>query len=1017
MNDPAIDLTATEAPETPPSPANFAASVAGHPYAAFLESVAKPARYIGGEHGERRKPWQSVQARFCLAFPDVYDIGMSHLGYRILYKLLNDDPALLAERCYAPWSDMQAKLLEKGEFLRSLESARPLSDFDVVGFSLQYELTYTNVLSMLQLGGIPLRSEHRNDADPLVVAGGPVATHAEPLAPFIDAFAIGDAEELAVEIAHSWAQSKRERLPRREALRRLAQLKGIYVPSLYRVEPDPETGIGVVVGPIDDAAPPLPIQRRLVEDLSKFPFPDDGPVGGPEAIFDRVSVEVARGCTEGCRFCQAGMIYRPVRERKPEEVVRTVLKALENTGHDEVSLTALSTADVSCISPLIKKLAEETAPKRVSLSVASLRAYGLADDLLDEMRRVRVSGMTFAPEAGTQRMRDVINKNVTEEQLMETAERVFSKGFDSMKLYFIIGLPTEEDDDVRGIIHVGKNALAVARRLKRHRAKITVSVSTHVPKPHTPFQWCAMDDADEVRRKQALLKAELGRERGIQLRCHDSAASQLEGVFARGDRRLGDVLERAFLRGASFDSWDERLRLDVWEEAFAFHGIEPAKYLGTFPLSARLPWDHFDIGLEAFFLQREYQKALKNRLSPPCGKVAGMFIHHTNVSDASADERRLVCYDCGVACDMGKMRSQRISFLADMGAFEPTAPRRLPMAGAVPRAGTPLDAAPSHSAALESADAADAAGATDRAEESAGMAAAGSPEAFAGVEPSDVAAASNGASDEPSANERSPEFARPPQPGERQERWRLSFEKLGASALLGHLDFMREIGRVIRRAGLRPVYSQGFSPKPRFTFGPALALGVASLDEKIEVDLIDAPDPEQMIAVLQRASGAGLRFTRAERLERGAASLGSIVNGARYIIFFASAAQRDSEHLQAKIAEFVQRDRSVIKRMVKGLGRLIDVKARTRAIRIGDARTRERIAAAGFVGRFSSIVVDVEMSPEGSVKPSEIVEALLGDGEVPHQVIRDALLLGPATSTKPDSPEISGSVVSAPALS
>jgi radical SAM family uncharacterized protein/radical SAM-linked protein len=916
-----------------------------HPYAAFLGAVSKPARYIGGEHGERKKPWESVQARFCLAFPDVYDIGMSHLGYRILYKLLNDDPAILAERCYTPWTDMQEQLKKHGELLRSLESARPLCEFDIVGFSLQFELTYTNVLGMLELGGIPLRSEHRGDADPLIVAGGPVATHAEPMAAFIDAFVIGDAEELAVELAHSWARSRSERLPRREALARLAQLPGVYVPSFYGVTKDPETGLQIVSHALDPRAPALPIQRRLVEDLSKFPFPDDGPVGGPEAIFDRVSVEVARGCTEGCRFCQAGMIYRPVRERPPEEVVATVLRALEKTGHDEVSLTALSTADVSCISPLIRKLAEETAPKRVSLSVASLRAYGLADDLLDEMRRVRAGGLTFAPEAGTQRMRDVINKNVTEEQLLETADRVFSKGFDSMKLYFIIGLPTEEDDDVRGIIRVGKNALSVARRLKRHRAKITVSVSTHVPKPHTPFQWCAMDGSVEVRRKQAVLRDELGRERGISLRCHDSAASQLEGVFARGDRRLADVLERAFLRGASFDSWEERLRLDVWEEAFAFCGVDPASYLGTLPVSARLPWDHFDIGLEQGFLAREYQKALKNRLSPPCGKAAGMFIHHTNVSEARSDERRLVCYDCGVACDMGKMRNERISFLQNMGAVAPV----------------------------------------DR-----------------------VASSPLEAQRELEARDRTPELERPPQPGERRERWRLDFEKLGPSAMLGHLDFMRELGRVVRRAGLCPVYSQGFNPKARFTFGPALALGVASLDEKIEVDLIDAPETaEEIVERLNRASGVGLRFVHAERLDRRAPTLGAAVNGARYIIVFSHATQLSPAVLEAKIATFIQRDKTVIKRTVKGIGRLIDVKSRVRSLRVGDERTRERVAAAGFGGRFSCIVVDVDMTPEGSVKPSEIVEALLGDGEVPHQAIRDALLLAPVTSAKPDSPEIS----------
>jgi radical SAM family uncharacterized protein/radical SAM-linked protein len=926
-------------------PSPVARAVAPHPYAPFLTAVTKPARYIGGEHGERRKPWHSVQSRFCLAFPDLYDIGMSHLGYRILYKLLNDDPAILAERCYTPWSDMQGELLGRGELLRSLESARPLCDFDIVGFSLQYELTYTNVLTMLELGGIPLRSKHRGDQDPLIVAGGPVATHAEPLAPFIDAFVIGDAEELAGEVAHAWAAARKAGLPRRECLKRLAQLEGVYVPEFYAVRPDPDTGIGVLEPVPDSGAPGLPIARRLVEDLSRFPFPDDGPVGGPEAIFDRVSVEVARGCTEGCRFCQAGMIYRPVRERKPEEVVQTVLRALEKTGHDEVSLTALSTADVSCISPLIRELAEKTAPERVSLSVASLRAYGLADDLLDEMRRVRAGGLTFAPEAGTQRMRDVINKNVTEEQLMETAERVFSKGFDTMKLYFIIGLPTEEDDDVRGIIRVAKNALAVAKRLKRHRAKITVSVSTHVPKPHTPFQWCAMDSMAEVRRKQALLRDELGRERGIALRCHDSGTSQLEGVFARGDRALADVLERAFLNGARFDSWEEKLRMDIWEEAFAFYGVQIEKYLGTIPVSARVPWDHFDIGLEPGFLTREYQKALKNRLSPPCGKAAGMFIHHTNVAEASADERRLVCYDCGVACDMGKMRQERLGFLQGMGALEP----RLK-----PRVELPLAAA-------------------------------------TGPGPKKVWR---------------PEHDRPRQPGEQQTRWRLSFEKLGPSALLGHLDFMRELGRVIRRAGLRPVYSQGFNPKPRFAFGPALALGVASLDEKIEVDLMDAPATGQsMLHALNAASGAGLRFFGAELLDRKAPSLGNAVIGARYILVFAEATKLDPAALEGKVAAFLQRDKTVIKRTVKGIGRLIDVKARIRSLCVGDDETRTRIAAAGLMGRLASIVAEVDLGPDGSVKPSEIVEALLGDAEVPHQAIRDALLIAPVTQAKPDAVE------------
>src|SRR6188768_876154 len=513
---------------------------------------------------------------------------MSHLGFRMLYKILNDHPRTLAERAYAPWIDMQRELYAHGKLLLSLESARPLCDFDVVGFSLQYELTYTNILKMLELSGIPLRSANRSDDDPLIVAGGPVATHMEPMAIFLDAVLIGDGEEATTEIALSWVDSKKRGLSRAERLIELAKIPGVDVPSLYDVAVDPETSFEVVTGAKVKGVP-FPIERRLLADISKFPFPDDGPVGGPEAIFDRMSIEVARGCTEGCRFCQAGMIYRPVRERDPVEVIETVGRALEKSGQDEVSLTALSTADVSSISPLIKKLAAKTAPDRVSLGVASLRAYGLAEDLLDELGRVRASGLTFAPEAGTQRMRDVINKNVTEEQLLETAERSFSRGFDKMKLYFIVGLPTEEDEDVLGIVAVGKNALGVGKRLGRH-VKVTVSVSTHVPKPHTPFQWCAMDPLSEIERKQQLLKDTVRTVRGLGLKLHDAPTSVLEGILARGDRRLGAVIERAFLGGARFDSWDDHLKLDVWQEALEHFGIDKNVFLGTIAVGARVPW-------------------------------------------------------------------------------------------------------------------------------------------------------------------------------------------------------------------------------------------------------------------------------------------------------------------------------------------------------------------------------------------------------------------------------------------
>jgi radical SAM-linked protein len=459
----------------------------------------------------------------------------------------------------------------------------------------------------------------------------------------------------------------------------------VYVPSLYAREIDPETGLEVVSRALVPQAP-LPVIRTFVSDLNRFPFPDDSPIGGPEAIFDRLSIEIARGCTEGCRFCQAGMIYRPVRERDPAQIVGTLLRAVETSGHDEASLTSLSTADYSAIVPLVRKAADALTPKRVSLGVSSLRAYGLDNAVLDDISRVRATGLTFAPEAGTQRMRDVINKNITEEQLQETAERVFARGWQSVKLYFMIGLPTEEEEDVRAIARVGGRTRDIGKRKRRELGlggspSVVVSVSTHVPKPHTPFQWCAMDSRDRILEKQQILHEE-ARASHVDLRLHDCATSWLEGAFARGDRALGAVLEAAYRKGARFDSWEDQRKLGLWEEAFHAAGVDPARYLGTLPVSARLPWDHIDVGLEEGFLLREYRKALKNRLSPPCGKVAGSFVHASNLAQASAETRPLVCYDCGVGCDLSAVRTQRHAYLNVLGAWEPAAPAPDRSAGA-----------------------------------------------------------------------------------------------------------------------------------------------------------------------------------------------------------------------------------------------------------------------------------------------------------------------------------------------
>jgi radical SAM family uncharacterized protein/radical SAM-linked protein len=924
-----------------------------HPYATFLDKVEKPTRYTGAEHGSRKKDWASVDARVCLAFPDIYDIGMSHLGFRMLYKILNDHERTLAERAYAPWIDMQRELRAHGKLLVSLESARPLCDFDVVGFSLQFELTYTNILGMLELGGIPLRSSARGEDDPLVLAGGPVGTHAEPMAPFLDAILIGDGEEAATEIALAWTQAKREGLPRRERLARLAAMTGVYVPSLYRTAVDPDSRLEVVTESLHPSAP-LPVKRRLLDDISRFPFPDDGPVGGPEAIFDRMSIEIARGCTEGCRFCQAGMIYRPVRERDPVEVIETVERALDNSGEDQVSLTALSTADVSAISPLIKKLAEKTAPERVSLGVASLRAYGLAEDLLDDLGKVRASGLTFAPEAGTQRMRDVINKNVTEEQLMETAERSFSRGFDKMKLYFILGLPTEEDEDVLGIVEVGKNALGVGKRLKRN-VKVTVSVSTHVPKPHTPFQWCAMDPLGEVERKQELLRDAARKVRGLNLRLHASTTSVLEGVLARGDRRLGDVIERAYLGGARFDSWDDQCRLDLWQEALEHFGIEQGVYLGTIPVTARVPWDHLDIGLEHGFLAREYRRALQNRLSPPCGKVAGAFIHPTNAEDALAQTKRYVCYDCGVACDLGKMREERLVFLHKLGADK----RPIVL---LPKVEEPVAAT---------------------------------------AEP----AAVDGEAPKPSAPPKGkprkarPEAFRPARPGGPPVGYRLKFEKTGPAALLGHLDLARELPRALRRSGVRLRYSEGFHPKPDLSFGPALSLGVASLDEYVDARLIDAPPIPELIERLRAVTAPGLAFHDAIQLSSDDPPISSIVTAADYVVALPEHVVRElggREALEALIRALLEKSEAVVMRDMSGIGKRVDARRYLRSLAMGSDLSHRVLEQAGLVGASVPLDVTIEMTPTGSCKVSEVVEAL-GGRPLSHLAVRRALHAGATT--------------------
>ncbi|MFH0821434.1 MAG: TIGR03960 family B12-binding radical SAM protein, partial [Pseudomonadota bacterium] len=519
----------------------------------ILVGAQKPTRYIGAEINMIRKDPSQVKLRVALAFPDAYEVGMSHLGLKVLYSIVNNRPELAAERVFAPWTDMERLMRSRNLTLCTLESGSPLRDFDLVGFSLQYELCAATVLMMLDLGRIPLRSKERTASDPLIIAGGPIAANPLPLSPFIDAFVIGDGEEVILEIADLLVDLKGRDDSRDARLRALHDVPGVYVPQLH------ETGRRVT--------------RRVCVDLDKAPYPTAPIVPFCETVHDRVGFEVARGCTRGCRFCQAGILYRPVRERSIQCILSGIRESLKNTGWEEVSLLSLSTGDYSGIKSLVRRAAAEFGRDMVALSLPSLRTETLDEEVAEAIRSVRKTGFTLAPEAGTDRLRRVINKGNTEEDLERSVKTAFRQGWQGVKLYFMIGLPTEQDEDVDGI------ARLIAKASKWTRGgKLTASVSTFVPKPHTPFQWAEQLSMEETRRRQRLI-GRFFRGGRVRVKFHDARTTYLEGILARGDQALADVIESAYRKGARFDGWEECFNLDRWMEAFAERGIDPDSYL------------------------------------------------------------------------------------------------------------------------------------------------------------------------------------------------------------------------------------------------------------------------------------------------------------------------------------------------------------------------------------------------------------------------------------------------------
>ncbi len=811
-----------------------------------LLAVEKPARYMGGEMGSVRK--ESANLRFALAFPDVYEVGMSHLGLRILYHILNGADDIAAERVFAPWPDMETQLRESGDSLATLESGTPLAKCDIIGFTLQYELSYTNIVNMLRLSGIPILASQRSETLPLIIAGGPCAYNPEPLAPFLDAVLLGDGEEAVLEIARAVLAAKAAKESKAELLERLTAIEGVYVPSLF----EPQYNFDGTMSGITPLKPGYTsVRRRFLADLDSAPYPASPVVPFMKTVHDRVAVEIARGCTRGCRFCQAGYIYRPLRERSPETILNLVEDALQATGYDEVSLLSLSTGDYSCVAPLISELMDRYAEARIAVSLPSLRVGTLTDGLIEDIKKVRKTGFTLAPEAGSERMRRVINKGITEADLVAGAASIYSAGWRLIKLYFMIGLPGETVDDVTQISTLARKVKDQAKATGSS-GDVNVAVSTFVPKAHTPFQWEPQISKQETLDLQYQLHCDL-KKRKLRFKWQDASLSLMEGVFARGDRRLAPVLVRAVELGCRFDGWGDHFSLERWLQAFKECEIDPEWYLRRRELDEVLPWDHLDCGVTREFLLKERELAMGEAATEDC--------------------RNGACTACGV-CDFTKIKT-RLSKKTDLP------PRQV-----------------------------------------------------------------------------APEVEQQP------ARMRLRFAKDGAMRYLSHLELITVFTRAVSRAGVPILFSQGFHPHPRFSFGTATSVGVESRAEYMDMFVADEITAAEVQSRLNAVLPDGLRILESVEEDVKAPSISTLIDATSYRITIESIA---AERLAEMCVQFLAQTSFVIQRIKKGDVREVDLRGETVSLTT-DGQTLNLVAKRG--------------------KPLEFARAITANNELKGEDIR-----------------------------